>query len=269
MGYKENMFSYEVLKSHFKLVFNDSLSNIPFDKKVIISNEVDKNALTDVISLCVRYDQNYLGFISFESFSNIIVPYMKKNYITQKGYEYLIYSMKKRNEQNGKKRNQEVENLMMLYYKSLTSLIPKLKDNDNIILNQNESNSCINLQEENEHKEKNKNEYIYIQDESDKKIPNEQNKLKHSDTKNKSHVESTKENNVQTRRRSKKKNTISNDKIEQLCKEHATLFVDDVFEWALMEREINDIQMNHLLSSYRDVIANQHVKIENMFKDEN
>ena len=269
MGYKENMFSYEVLKSHFKLVFNDSLSNIPFDKKVIISNEVDKNALTDVISLCVRYDQNYLGFISFESFSNIIVPYMKKNYITQKGYEYLIYSMKKRNEQNGKKRNQEVENLMMLYYKSLTSLIPKLKDNDNIILHQNESNSCINLQEENEHKEKNKNEYIYIQDESDKKIPNEQNKLKYSDTKKKIQVESTKENNVQSRRRSKKKNTISNEKIAQLCKEHATLFVDDVFEWALMEREINDIQMNHLLSSYRDVIANQHVKIENMFKEEN
>ena len=25
MGYKENMFSYEVLKSHFKLVFNDSI----------------------------------------------------------------------------------------------------------------------------------------------------------------------------------------------------------------------------------------------------
>ena len=270
MGYKENMFSYDILKSHFKLVFNDNLSNIPFDKKVIVSNEVDKNALTDVISLCVRYDQNYLGFISFESFSNIIVPYMKKNYITQKGYEYLIYSMKKRNEQNGKKRNQEVENLMMLYYKSLTSLIPKLKDSDNIILHQNESNSCINLQEEeNENKEKNKNEYIYIEEESNKKIPNEQNKLKNSDIKNSLHEEASKEKNVQIRRKSKKQKTISDEKIDQLCKEHATLFVDDVFEWALMEREINDIQMNHLLSSYRDVIANQHVKIENMFKDEN
>ena len=118
---KENIFSYETFKQQLKLTFNDNnyLTNTSLDKEMHISNEIEQNALNEIITLCIKCDCNQFGFISYDMFNCICKAYVNNGHVTQKGFEYLIYLMKKGNHN---------ENIMMLYYKGLNELIVNKKD---------------------------------------------------------------------------------------------------------------------------------------------
>ena len=118
---KENIFSYETFKQQLKLTFNDNnyLTNTSLDKEMHISNEIEQNALNEIITLCIKCDCNQFGFISYDMFNCICRAYVNNGHVTQKGFEYLIYLMKKGNHN---------ENIMMLYYKGLNELIVNKKD---------------------------------------------------------------------------------------------------------------------------------------------
>ena len=201
MCFKENTFSYETFKQQLKLTLNDNyLTNISLDKEIHISNEIEQNALNEIITLCVKCDYNQFGFISFDMFNCICKAYVSSGCVTQKGFEYLIYLMKKGNHN---------ENIMMLYYKRLNELLVNKKD---VMW---------------------KERFI---EEVERKCSMKQNTFK----------------NV---------NEILLKEESKMYMEHAKVFVDDVFEKVLEERE----------KCYEDDIMSvnkEGVVIENMFKDE-
>ena len=112
---KENKrFSYEAFKQQLKLTFTDNyLTNMSLDKEMHISNEIERNALDEIIALCAKSDHEQFGFISFDMFNCICKAYVSSGSVTQKGFEYLVYLMKRGNHN---------EHIMMLYYKGLDSL---------------------------------------------------------------------------------------------------------------------------------------------------
>lgn len=130
LGYNNDKFSIEYFKSMLTTFFSNQNINILIDHCIDIVTEFKSNCLSDIISKCVKYDISDNGFISFDLFTSIIVPYVNSNEISKQGYEYLIYLMKK---QNSNCNNSELYyNIYMLNYKNLSVLIPKFSTKNSI-----------------------------------------------------------------------------------------------------------------------------------------
>lgn len=199
---EENTFSYETFKQQLKLTFNDNnyLTNTSLDKEMNISNEIQQHALNEIITLCIKCDCNQFGFISYDMFNCICKVYVNNGHVTQKGFEYLIYLMKKGNHN---------ENIMMLYYKGLNELVVNKKD---VVWKER-----------------------FVED-----VERKSSLKKHT---------------------FKNVNEILRKEESKMYMEHAKVFVDEVFEKVLEERE----------KCYDDDIMSvnkEGVVIENMFKDE-
>ena len=121
MGYKNEKFSIEYFKTMLTEFFSNPNVNILLNDFDIVT-EFKSNCLSDIISKCGKYDIKENGFITFELFTSVIVPYVNSNEVSKQGYEYLIYTMKKVNSDSN---NELYNNIFMLNYSNLSVLIPK------------------------------------------------------------------------------------------------------------------------------------------------
>ena len=143
MGYKDEKFSIEYFKNLLTTLFSEPKINVLLNDSIDIVKEFKSNCLSDIISKCGKYDIKGNGFINFEQFTSVIVPYVNSNEVSKQGYEYLIYTMKKINSES----SNEYNNIFMLNYNNLSVLIPKFSskdtNEDNII---NEELPNLNLE---------------------------------------------------------------------------------------------------------------------------
>ena len=127
--YTNDHFSIDIFKDKLLSIFTKQ--NALIEDNIDIYSEFKSNCISDIISTCVNYDTHYNGYIHFDLFTNVILPYVNKETVTKKGYEYLIYTMKKPNEHEEDK-NELHFNIFMLNYKNLSMLIPKLSSKNTI-----------------------------------------------------------------------------------------------------------------------------------------
>ena len=143
IGYKDKKFSIEYFKNMLTTLFSEPKNNVLLNDSIDIVKEFKSNCLSDIISKCGKYDIKGNGFINFEQFTSVIVPYVNSNEVSKQGYEYLIYTMKKINSGS----SNEYNNIFMLNYNNLSVLIPKFSskdtNEDNII---NEELPNLNLE---------------------------------------------------------------------------------------------------------------------------
>lgn len=123
MGYQNGKFSIGYFKTMLLTFFSNNNININLEDTINILTEFKSNCISDLISKCIRYDTQFKGYIHFDIFTNIVLPYVSNETITKKGYEYLIYMMKKINGHN-EDHNDISYNLFLLNYRSLTLMIP-------------------------------------------------------------------------------------------------------------------------------------------------
>lgn len=126
MGYKNEKFSIEYFKTMLTTLFSDPKNNVLLNDSIDIVKEFKSNCISDIISKCSKYDIKGNGFINFEQFTSVIVPYVNSNEVSKQGYEYLIYTMKKINSGS----SNEYNNIFMLNYNNLSVLIPKFSSKD-------------------------------------------------------------------------------------------------------------------------------------------
>ena len=129
LGFTNDHFSIDIFKDKLLSIFTKQ--NVLIEDNIDIYSEFKSNCISDIISTCVNYDTHYNGYIHFDLFTNVILPYVNKETVTKKGYEYLIYTMKKPNEHEEDK-NELHFNIFMLNYKNLSMLIPKLSSKNTI-----------------------------------------------------------------------------------------------------------------------------------------
>ena len=145
LGFTNGNFSIDLFKEKLLSIFTKQ--NALIEDNIDIYSEFKSNCISDIISTCVNYDTHYNGYIHFDLFTNVILPYVNKETVTKKGYEYLIYTMKKPNEHEEDK-NELHFNIFMLNYKNLSMLIPKLSSKNtitNIEENKEEEEAIINF----------------------------------------------------------------------------------------------------------------------------
>ena len=111
------------------MFLNPQINQLYSKNNFNINNEITTNCISDIIATCSKFDPQFQGYIHFESFTNVLMNYITKDIITKKGYEYLIYTMKKCPSEN------YANDLFMVNYRALMPLISQIGvKNDNVPL---------------------------------------------------------------------------------------------------------------------------------------
>lgn len=126
----DQSFSIAKFKEKAQTIFSNPQINQLYSKNNFnINNEITTNCISDIIATCSKFDPQFQGYIHFESFTNVLMNYITKDIITKKGYEYLIYTMKKCPAEN------YANDLFMVNYRALMPLISQIGvKNDNVPL---------------------------------------------------------------------------------------------------------------------------------------
>lgn len=220
MGYQNGKFSIEYFKTMLFTFFSNNNVNINLEDTFNVLTEFKSNCISDLISKCVHYDTQFKGYIHFDVFTNIVFPYISNETITKKGYEYLIYTMKKINGHN-EDHNDISYNLFLLNYKSLTLMIPLF------------SKEKVAMKENTEEKEKPIINFVIMEKESD----TEEQHVLHSSMNDGAECDPKIESAKYT---DKIFNDIINQKKANLCscKEETELFINELFSNVISDRKI-------------------------------